>query len=50
MVEKHCRGRGWSAFSLAANLPHPCRLITFMGQRILLSAAIPLSPLRSCTR
>ena len=50
MAEKHCRGRGWSAFSLAANLPRPCRLITFMGQPILLSAAILPSPLRSCTR
>ena len=50
MAEKHCRGRGWSAFSLVANLLRPCRLITFMGQRILLSAAIPLSLLWSCTR
>ena len=50
MAEKHCRGRGWSAFSLAANLLRLCRLITFMGQPILLSAAIPLSPLWSCTR
>ena len=50
MAEKHCRGRGWSAFSLAANLLRLCRLIIFIGQRILLSAAIPLSPLWSCTR
>lgn len=50
MAEKHCRGRGWSASSLAENLLRPCRLIIFIGQRILLSAVIPLSPLRSCTR
>lgn len=50
MVEGRCRGRGWSASSPAANLLRPCRLITFMGQRILLGAVTPPSPLRSCTR
>lgn len=50
MAEKHCRGRGWSEFSLVANLRRPCRLITFMGQRILLGAVTLPSPLRSCTR
>ncbi len=50
MAEKHCRGRGWSEFSPAANLLRLYRLITFAGQRILFGAFTPPSPLRSCTR
>lgn len=50
MVEGRCLGRGWSEFSPAANLLRPCRLITFMGQRVLLGAASLPCPSRSCTR